>query len=128
MKYLLIALSFSISTTMFSQINMKSNAGKRYKKIYKKLDKDPSFLSCRLLTSIANKVTGVELYFKNNISYVVSFRKGVLNNSYNCDSYNIRTARVYVIHKFIDKEYQEGYCKCNADEKVKLIKPTIHTE
>lgn len=128
LKYFLIFASFFIGSYSFAQIDMEPFAGKRYGSLYKKIKNDSSFVSCRLLTATPNKVTGVELYFKNNVNYVVSFKKGRLNDGYDCDSFPIRGAKIYVIHKFKGKEYEEGYCRCKADEKGRIIKPTIQSE
>lgn len=125
LKYVLILASFFIGGYSFAQIDMEPFAGKRYGSLYKKIKDDSSFVGCRLLTAAPDNITGVELYFKNNINYVVSFKKGKLNDGYNCDSFPIRGAKIYVIHKFKGTEYKEGYCRCKADEKGKIIKPTI---
>jgi len=114
-----------VANTSFSQIDMESFTGKRYGKLYKEVVKDSNFISCRLLTSTPNRISGIELYFKDDVHYVVSFRKGRVDDSYDCDSFAIRTSQVYVIHSFKDKEYQTGYCRCTVDEQAKLIKPTI---
>ena len=116
-----------IANTTFSQIKMENYVAKNYGKLYKEVVKDSSFISCRLLTATRNVVTGVELYFKNDVHYVVSFKKGRLDDGYDCDSFSIRGSKVYVIHYYKGKEYQTGYCKCNNDDKAKLIKPTIQT-
>ena len=118
-------LMLIVTNTSLSQINMESFVGKSYGKLYKEVALDSNFISCRLLTSTPNKISGVELYFKDDVHYVVSFRKGRVNDSYDCYSFAIRAAKVYVIHSFKERVYQTGYCRCTVDEQAKLIKPTI---
>lgn len=127
-KIILSSIILLLANTSFSQIKMEDYVAKNYGKLYKEVMKDSSFVSCRLLTATRNVITGVELYFKDDVHYVVSFKKGRLDDGYNCDSFAIRGAKVYVIHYYKGKEYQTGYCKCNNDDKAKLIKPTIKVE
>lgn len=127
-KLTICTIFLLIANTSFSQIQMENYVAKNYGKLYKEVMKDSSFVSCRLLTATRNVVTGVELYFKNDIHYVVSFKKGRLDDGFDCDSYSLRTSKIYVIHYYKGKEYQTGYCKCNNDDKAKLIKPSIQTE
>ena len=101
-------LTLLIVKTSISQIDMETFAGKKYGKLYKEINNDSSFVSCRLLTATPNSITGVELYFENDIHYVVSFRKGRLDDGYDCDSFSIRGAKIYVIHYYKGKEYQTG--------------------
>lgn len=126
-KITFLCFSLLFANVSFSQIKMEEYVAKNYGKLYKEIINDSSFVGCRLLTATRNVVTGVELYFKDDVHYVVSFKKGRLDDGYDCDSFAIRTSKVYVIHYYKGKEYQTGYCKCNSDDQAKLIKPTIQT-
>ncbi len=122
--FTLLAIFF-ISNPSFSQINMEKYAGKRYNALYKQVIKDSNFIDCRLLTSATNKANGVELFFKKDIHYTVSFKKSKLNDSYSCESGPVRAMKIYVIHYYKGEEYQEGYCKCSSGESTKLIDPNF---
>lgn len=122
-KAILILILSATSTVGFTQLDMNKFAGKKYNKLYKEIINDSTFTNCSIMNSSTNKVNGIRLFFKNDISYVVSFRKGKLNDTYTCESGPIRAMKIYVIHKYKGTEYQEGYCRCSADEKGQLIKP-----
>lgn len=127
-KFAFFFFTLLITTTSFSQIDMEAFAGKSYGALYKEIQKDSTFIGCRLLASTPNSISGVELYFDNEIHYVVSFKKGRLDDSYNCDSFGLRGAKIYVIHSFKDKDYQKGFCRCNVDEKGQAIKASEPNE
>lgn len=127
-KALTLIIFLLISSSIFSQMEMEKYAGKKYNKLYQKAYKDSSFVGCRVLVSATNKVNGVELFFKNDIHYVISFKKNKLNDTYTCESGPVRAMKIYAIHHYKGSEYQKGYCRCNADEQVRLITPNIETK
>ncbi len=125
LKHFIFILNFFTISCSFAQIDLEPYVGKSYKTLYNKIKKDSTFIGCRMLTSKPNKVNGVELYFKNNINYIISFKKAKLDDGYNCESHPIKGAKIYVIHKFKGTEYKEGYCRCTTNEQSKLIQPTL---
>lgn len=128
LKNLFFLAILFISSIGYSQMEVEKYAGKKYNALYKKAYNDTSFMNCRVLTSATGKVNGVELFFKNDIHYIVSFKKSRLNDSYSCESGPVRGMRIYAIHYYKGQEYQKGYCRCNPDEQVRLISPSINSE
>jgi len=124
-KITILFLILSFSQFAIGQLDIEKYAGKKYRSFYKAVSKDSTFVGCRVLRARPNKVTGVELFFKNDIHYVVSFTKGKLDDGYTCESKNLRGMTIYVIHYYKEDVYQNGYCKCTDSEKARLIEPLI---
>jgi len=124
-KTLFIFTTLFFSQNYYSQLNLEEFVGKKYKKLLKAVNKDSSFVNCRLLTSNPNKVTGVELFFKNDIHYSVNFTSSKLNDSYNCESGAVKRMEIYVIHYYKGEVYQNGYCNCSDSERARIITPLI---
>ncbi len=125
LKSLLLFTILIGAQNFYSQLNLEDFVGKKYKKLLKVANKDSSFVNCRLLTANPNKVTGVELFFKNNIHYAVNFTKSKLDDSYDCESGAIKRMEIYVIHYYKDDVYQNGFCNCSDSEKARMITPVI---
>jgi len=125
LKITFIFATLFFSQNLYSQLNLEDFVGKKYKKLIKAVNKDSTFVNCRLLTSNPNKVTGVELFFKNDIHYSVNFTKSKLNDSYDCESGAVKRMEIYVIHYYKAEVYQNGFCNCSDSEKARLIDPFI---
>ncbi len=120
-----ILLLSSLFSASYGQLDIKKYAGKKYRKLYKAVAKDSNFVSCRILSSKPNRVTGVELFFKDGKHYSINFTAPKLNDAYTCESPEIRGMRIYVIHYYDGDNYIEGYYKRKDEQDPTLIKPDI---